>query len=180
LPYKVSGVEQVKFAVRQAFVEVLGVDRRDDRVSEAGDDLHGRLDLGQDITECFELDGIRLHVAHRFCESIAFERGQVILASRIAEDVALERLDHAIDDRASPESSIWLEIRRKHPFAQRVSELYGNRGTAGAHDQAQKTTGVCSCREKRGRGADIPYDDLWFLEPKRIGHENDECAHRPR
>src|SRR5262249_3556100 len=114
------------------------------------------------------------------CESIAFERGQVILASRIADDVALERLDHAIDDRASPESSIWLEIRRKHPFAQRGSELYGNRGTPGAHDQAPKTTGGGSGRERGGRGADIRSHDVWFLETKRVGHANDEFAHRPR
>jgi len=37
------GVDQVKFAVRQSFVEILGVGRRERHVSAAGNDLHRRL-----------------------------------------------------------------------------------------------------------------------------------------
>ena len=36
----------MKFAVRQVFVEVFGVDGRNDLVSAAGNDLHWRLYVG--------------------------------------------------------------------------------------------------------------------------------------
>jgi hypothetical protein len=49
-----GGVQQMKFAVRKPFVEILGVDRRDDGVSATGNDLHGRRDVRQQISEYFK------------------------------------------------------------------------------------------------------------------------------
>ena len=93
-----ASVDDVKFAVWQPSLEVLGVAERHNRVSAASDDLHGRLYLRQDISEDLKLSGVRLHIPNRFRESIAFVRRQVVLAGRIGDPVVLERLDHAFDD----------------------------------------------------------------------------------
>jgi hypothetical protein len=34
--------------------------------------------------------------------------------------------------------------------------------------------------EQRGAGADVGADDVWVLEPERVGGADDELAHRPR
>ena len=107
----------MKIAARQLCVQILGVDRRDNRISTAGNDPHGRLNVRQYISERFKLRGVRLHVADRLGESSSLVRSQVVLASGVAEYVALERLDHALENRASTDPSIRLEVGRKHPFA---------------------------------------------------------------
>src|SRR5262245_8864513 len=107
----------MKFAVRESFVEILCVDGRDDRVSGSGNDQPRRLDVRQDISEYFELRRVGLHITDRLCESIALVRSEVVLASGVAEHMALERLDRALNDRASTEPSIRFEIERKHPLA---------------------------------------------------------------
>src|SRR5215471_8477302 len=107
----------MKFAVRQSFVEILSIDRRNNRVSAAGNDLHRRLYARQNISEYFKLGRVRLNVAHRFRESIAFERGQIVLACRVTEHIAFDLMNHLLDDRASTEPSIWFEVGREHPFA---------------------------------------------------------------
>src|SRR5687768_13966680 len=84
-PRKVAAVDQVKFAVRQSFVEILGIDGRDDQVSAASNDLHRCLYLRQDISEYFKLRRVGLHVTDRLSESIAFVRSQTVLASGVAE-----------------------------------------------------------------------------------------------
>jgi hypothetical protein len=45
------GVEDVELAAGQPVVQELGVDRRHRRVTRAGDDLHRRLDLGQQVAQ---------------------------------------------------------------------------------------------------------------------------------
>jgi len=50
----------MKLAVRQSFVEILGVDGRDDHVSAAGNDLHRRLYVRQDTSEYFKLRRVGL------------------------------------------------------------------------------------------------------------------------
>ena len=98
-------------------MEILGVDGWDDRVSAASNDLPGRLYVRQDISEYFKLRRVALDVTDRLCESIAFVRSQVVLASGVAERIALERVDRALDDRTSTEPSVRFKFRRKHPFA---------------------------------------------------------------
>ena len=131
----------------QPFVEIFRVDEWHDRISAAREDLYRCLYARQDVSQCFELRRVRLDVAHRFSESIAFERGQVVLASGIANHIPLERLDNALDNRTSTESSIRFEVGRKHPFPQRLAELKRDGGTAGTDDEAEETTGVCRRRE---------------------------------
>src|SRR5262249_3446162 len=55
LPDKMAGVDQVKLAVWQPLVEKLSIDGRDDHVSAAGNDLHGRLNLRQGVAQHLEL-----------------------------------------------------------------------------------------------------------------------------
>src|SRR5262249_34881520 len=105
-PHEVAGVDHAEVAVWQAVAEILRVDERHNCICATCDDLHGSLYLRQEVPQRFKLCWIRLHVAYRFRESIALERGQVVLASSVADHVALERLDHAIDDHTSPKSSI--------------------------------------------------------------------------
>jgi hypothetical protein len=99
--------------VRQSFVEILGVDGWDDRVSAARKDLHGRLYVRQDISEYFKLRRVGLDVTDRLCESIAFVRSQVVLASGVAERIALERVDRALDDRTSTEPSVRFKLSNR-------------------------------------------------------------------
>jgi hypothetical protein len=68
----VGTVEQMKFAVRQTFVEIFGVDGRHHHISAAGNDLHGRLYLRPEISEHYKVHTVSLHVRDRLRESIAF------------------------------------------------------------------------------------------------------------
>jgi hypothetical protein len=117
LPHEVDGVDQMKLAVRESFVEVRRVDRRDDPVPAAAYDLPRRLYPRQEIAE-LQFRWVGLNVADRFCEPLAFVRCQVVLARGAAEREALEGFDRALDDRASADPAIRLEIRGVHPFTQ--------------------------------------------------------------
>ena len=98
--------------------------------------------MRQYILERYELRRVGLDVANRLCESMALVRSEVVLASGVAEDVALERLGCALDDLASTDLSVRFEVRRKHPSVQGLSELQRNCSAAGAYDEAAEATGV--------------------------------------
>src|SRR5262249_32726185 len=116
LPRKMAGVEQMKFAERQAFVEIFGVNGWYHDVSAAGNDLHGRLYFWQGISQDFKLRRVSLHVANRLGESISIVRSEIVFSSRVAQHITFERLHRALDDRAATDPSIRLEVRRKDPF----------------------------------------------------------------
>ncbi len=137
-----AGVDKVKLAVRQPFVEVFRVDEWYNWVSAARDNLHGCLYVRQQGLQCFKLRRVRLHVADRVCESIALVRSEVVLASGIGDLVALERPERTHDARASTDPPIRLEVLCEYPFAQRISELNRNGHAAGTYDEAQEALGV--------------------------------------
>src|SRR5262249_24275107 len=79
------------------------------------------LNVWQEDSQRLEFRRVRLHVTHRLRESIAFERGQVVLASGVARHIALEGLDHALDDRSPSDPPIRFAVRCKHPFTKTVA-----------------------------------------------------------
>jgi hypothetical protein len=61
----------------------------------------------------FKLRRVGPDVTDRLCESIAFVRSQVVLASGVAERIALERVDRALDDRTSTEPSVRFKVSNR-------------------------------------------------------------------
>src|SRR5262249_28027393 len=103
----------MKFAVRQTFVKIFGINGRDGSVSSAVDNQYRRLYLRQNLTECFKLRWIGPHITHRFCESIALVRCEVVGSSGIADNIPLKRLNYVLDNLTSVNLSVRLEIGSK-------------------------------------------------------------------
>src|SRR6266568_4986797 len=83
LPGEVPGIEDVELAARQPVVQELGVDRRHRRVAGAGDDLHRRLDLRQQVAQGWEFGRVGADVAHRLGHPVTLISSQVVLADGI-------------------------------------------------------------------------------------------------
>src|SRR5262249_35111169 len=113
---KVIAIDQMKFTVRQPFVEICGINWRHGPVSATVDNLHWCLYLRQNFAQFFEFRRIGPHVTHRFCESIAFVRREVVRSSGIADDITLELLNYVLDDLTFVNFSIRFEIGGKYPF----------------------------------------------------------------
>ena len=86
----------------------------------------------------------------------------------------------AVDDLASVDPAIRLEVGGFDPFLQHAAELERDRRAAGADDEAPEPARMQRRGEERRSGADVRADDVRLLQAERVGDANDELAHRPR
>jgi hypothetical protein len=122
----VPGVEDVELAAGQPVVQELGVDRRHRRVAGAGDDLHRRLDLRQQVAQGREFGRVGADVAHRLGHPVTLIRPQVVLADGVGKRVALDADVGPDDVRAcEPEGvgSVDDELAHRPRRQQRIAAL---------------------------------------------------------
>jgi hypothetical protein len=124
-PGEVHGVEDVELAAGQPAVQELGVDRRHRRVARASNDLHRRLDLGQQVAQGGEFGRVGADVTHRLGHPVTLIRSQVVLADGVGKRVALDAGQRTGDDQPRVSGGhppiVMLEGPRSYPPANSAS-----------------------------------------------------------
>ena len=145
----------------------------------AGDDLHRRTYLRQQVAQDGELRRVAADVAHRLDEAVALVGGEVVLADPVRKRVPLDAAQRPSDDLARVSGAVALEIGSFDPLLQPASQLQRDRRPSAAHDEAAQTPGTQRRGEEQRRGADVGTDGVRVLEPERVGRTDHELAHRP-
>jgi len=75
-------------------------------------------------------------------------------------------------------SSVLLEIGGFDPVLQHPGQLERIRGATTSDHEAPQAARMRGRGEQRSTGADVGADDMWVLEPERVGDFDDEIPHR--
>jgi hypothetical protein len=129
---------------------------------------------GSRVAQDGKLGRVGAHVAHRLHEAVAFVGRQVVLADDARELVPLDGGQSGGDDLARGSLVVLVQIRGFDPVLEHPCQLERDRRASTAYDEAAQPARMQRGGEQRGVGADVGADDVWVLEPERVGDANDE------
>ena len=160
-------------------MEEFSVDERYRRVARAGDDLHRRVDPGQQAGQHGQLGRVGTHVAHRLSHPVALVGGQVVLADRVGQ----RRRAHAAQGVGHQPPRIGaaqlLEVGGLDPVVQDTAELKRDGGRAAA-DQAAQPARIGGRGEQRDGGPGARPEQVQMAQAEGVGGAEDEPGHRLR